>query len=458
VNFLQAVANVLAMAIERKETEERLEEVREAERSRIARDLHDEALQDLTDAVVEAQYAQSISEEPEPTRRLGRLVAALKRVGPQLRGAIYDLRLGREQDKPFDELLESLVELQRSMAPECDIRLEMRDGILSEPLGEKGTELLRIVGEALTNARRQSGAHNVWVGVWASEVKLYAEVEDDGRGFDVVEEPSAITAGMGTGGMRERARALGGVFKIESEPEKGTRVRFEMGLKKEREEPEEEEVRILLVEDHATLREALASTFKGEVGFEVVGQAGSLVEARRMLGEEQSVEMAVLDLGLPDGYGADLIKDLRETNPHAQALVLSASLDRAEIARAVERGAAGVINKMAHLDEVVDSVRRLRVGESLLPLEEVVGLLRYAGSRREEEYEAQQAIEKLTSREIEVLQALAEGLDSEGIAGRLHIGLRTERNHMANILSKLGVHSQLQALVFALRYGVVEIR
>jgi DNA-binding NarL/FixJ family response regulator len=106
---------------------------------------------------------------------------------------------------------------------------------------------------------------------------------------------------------------------------------------------------------------------------------------------------------------------------------------------------------------VVDSVRRLRAGETLLPLEEVVGLLRYAGSRREEEYEARQAIEKLTSREIEILQALAEGLDSEGIAHKLHIALRTQRNHMANILSKLGVHSQLQALVFAVRYGVLEI-
>jgi len=61
------------------------------------------------------------------------------------------------------------------------------------------------------------------------------------------------------------------------------------------------------------------------------------------------------------------------------------------------------------------------------------------------------------NREIEVLRALAEGLDSAGIANRLHISLRTERNHLANILSKLGMHSQLQALVFALRHGVVEI-
>jgi DNA-binding NarL/FixJ family response regulator len=128
-----------------------------------------------------------------------------------------------------------------------------------------------------------------------------------------------------------------------------------------------------------------------------------------------------------------------------------------ERAGAVERGAAGILNKTSHLDEVVDAVRRLRAGETLMPLEEVVDLLRFAGSRREEEHEARQVIARLTPRERDVLRALAEGLGSEGIAERLNISVRTQRNHMANILAKLGVHSQLQALVFALRHGVVEI-
>jgi DNA-binding NarL/FixJ family response regulator len=93
------------------------------------------------------------------------------------------------------------------------------------------------------------------------------------------------------------------------------------------------------------------------------------------------VDVAIVDLGLPDGYGADFIKELREKNP--QALVLSASLDRAEVARAVEAGAAGVLHKSAGMEEVVDAVRRLRAGETLMSLEEVVELLGFAGSRRE---------------------------------------------------------------------------
>jgi DNA-binding NarL/FixJ family response regulator len=98
------------------------------------------------------------------------------------------------------------------------------------------------------------------------------------------------------------------------------------------------------------------------------------------------------------GTEGDLIKELREVSPKAQALVLSAILDRRETASWVEAGAAGVLTKTANVEWVVYAVRRLRAGESLLPLEEVVKLLRFASSRREEEYEVHQPIEKLTPR------------------------------------------------------------
>jgi DNA-binding NarL/FixJ family response regulator len=213
--------------------------------------------------------------------------------------------------------------------------------------------------------------------------------------------------------------------------------------------------RVLLVEDHTSVREAIAATFELEPDFEVVGQAASLAEARGML---RDVDVALIDLRLADGYGADLIKELREVNPHAQALVLSASLDRADIARAVQSGAAGALNKGVHLLEVVDAVRRLRAGETLLPMDEVVELLRYAGLQEQKQHEQATMVERLTPREREVLQALADGLDSRQVAATLNITLRTERNHVASILSKLHVHSQLQALVLALRLGVVEVK
>jgi DNA-binding NarL/FixJ family response regulator len=194
--------------------------------------------------------------------------------------------------------------------------------------------------------------------------------------------------------------------------------------------------------------------FEREPGFTVVGQAGSLAEAREML---EGVDVAVLDFYLPDGFGSELIDDLHAASPHADALVLSAGLDPAGTARAVRSGAAGVLDKAVRLDEVLDAVRTLRAGGTLLSRDEIADLVSYDRLRREQERLDRQAIETLTEREMDVLRLLAEGLDSQAIARRLHISERTERNHVANVLAKLGVHSRLQALVFCLRYGVVEI-
>jgi PAS domain S-box-containing protein len=448
LNFMQAVANVLATVVERTQGEQKLQEVREAERRRIARDLHDEALQELTHALALAKGDAAGSTQAD---RANPLVPALKRVGEQLRGAIYDLRLEEQAGRPFAHLLEAVVALHGAMAVDCEVELDLRDGMPSRPLGSLGTELIRITGEALTNARRHASAQNIRVSTWGSEGRLFIEVADDGRGFNPDKTPDR---GTGISGMRERADLLGADLKIGSEPASGTRVRVEVALTEEH-QAAVEQVRLLLLEDHAAVRQAIASAFEQEPDFRIVGQAASLTEARRRL---EGVDVAVVDLGLPDGYGGELITELRKANPQAQALVLSASLDRAEIARAVESGAAGVLNKAAHLDEVVDAVRRLRAGETLLPMDEIVELLRFAERMRGQERLDRQAIEQLTAREREVLQALADGLDSQGVAERLHITIRTERNHIASILAKLGLHSQLQALVFALRYGVVEIR
>jgi DNA-binding NarL/FixJ family response regulator/signal transduction histidine kinase len=450
VNTMQAVANVLATAIRRVEYESRILEVRDNERRRIARDLHDEALQDLTDVIAQASTAVPGAGDAE--QRLARLAPALKRVGSQLRGAIYDLRLAGEESRPFPELLTALVELQRAMSTDCDIELELGAGAPSGPLGKSGTEILRIVAETIINARRHSNARRIRVVAAGSAKHLSVEISDDGRGFDTAATPTAA-GGSGIEGMRERAGLLDGDLEITSEPGAGTRVRLSVPLSRGH-DTADETVRVLLVEDHTAVREAIAAQFEREPGFDVVGQAASLAEARALLDEH--IDVAVVDLGLPDGNGSDLIKDLRHAHPRAEALVLSASLDRAQTAHAIESGASATLDKTAHLDEVVDAVRRLRAGETLLDLDEVIELLRFAGSRRAQEREHHQAIESLTPREHEVLQALADGLNSQTIADRLHITTRTQRNHVANILTKLGVHSQLQAVLLALRYDIVK--
>jgi DNA-binding NarL/FixJ family response regulator len=153
-----------------------------------------------------------------------------------------------------------------------------------------------------------------------------------------------------------------------------------------------------------------------------------------------------------------LIEELSATRPQIMTLVLSASLEAGRFARAIEAGAAGVLHKSTPIKEIIDAVRRLKAGEALLSPGEVIDMLRLVSRERQEKQEALQAIEKLTARERELLGALAEGLESREIAERLNITVETERTHMVNILHKLDVHSRLQALVFAARHGLVEIR
>ena len=212
--------------------------------------------------------------------------------------------------------------------------------------------------------------------------------------------------------------------------------------------------RVLLVDDHASFREMLAFVFDRQLEFEVVAQAGSLAEARCML---EGVDLAVVDLDLPDGNGMDLIAELHAVNPDGMVLVLTASPDREVHARVVQEGAAGVLHKSARVKDIIGAARHLIAGEPILSVNEVLELFRIAGRSRERDFESQRAIEELTPREREVLQALTDGLSDKQIAQRLSVSVGTVGNHFVNIFRKLGVRSRLQALVFALRHGIVDI-
>src|SRR3954451_19243949 len=370
VNFLRAIANVLHSAIERAQVAQQLRDVRDAERRRLARALHDETLQELGLALARAAHpapgAAGVDHE---------LVARLTRVREQVRAAIHDLRLDEPPDRSFPTLIAELVDLHRSRVPGVDCVIAA--DVPQHPPRDVAIHVLRSLGEALTNAGRHASASRVEVRVGLDGPALVVGVRDDGTGIDVLRPPDS-TGGHGIPGMRERAELLGGELRVERPPEGGALVELRVPLAQRR--GPADRVRVLLVDDHAAIREAIALAFAQDDEFIVVGQAGSLTEARDML---DGVDVAILDLELPDGDGADLIEDLHERDHRVQTLVLSAHADRASVARAVQKGATAVLGKTTHLHEVVSAVRRVRAGETLMQLEEVVELLRFAGRRRE---------------------------------------------------------------------------
>ena len=207
---------------ERKQAERKLEEIREAERNRLARELHDSTLQDIVYALQEVQVMQVVSGD-DLNPALEDTAEALKRSVEGLRGAIFELRLKETLESSLVSSLETLVDLNRRMARgRYELELFVEDDFPARLPNKTGQELTRLVQEALTNVRRHAEPNHVRVELGLDGGLAYVQVSDDGCGFD----SERTTTGIGRQSMRHRALELGGEFSVESAPGEGTRVRF----------------------------------------------------------------------------------------------------------------------------------------------------------------------------------------------------------------------------------------
>lgn len=213
-------------------------------------------------------------------------------------------------------------------------------------------------------------------------------------------------------------------------------------------------VRVCIVDDHASFRDSLAFMVGYQDDLEIVGQAGSLAEARAMVAST-AVDVALLDLDLPDGQGLELMPTIHSRNPAAAVIILTGSIRPESQALAIAAGAVGFLHKSTSVSEIVQAIRKVAGGQSLLSTSEAMSLMRRAAQHQARLQETQQILRELTPREREVLQALAGGLDNQAIADRLSLSVATVRTHVVRVLQKLNVSSRLQAALFAVRAGVV---
>jgi len=205
-------------------------------------------------------------------------------------------------------------------------------------------------------------------------------------------------------------------------------------------------VRVFLLDDHDVVRRGLRDLLEAE-GMEVVGEAGTAAEGLSRIPPTRP-QVAVLDVRLPDGTGVEVCREIRSRHPEIQCLMLTSFADDEALFQAIMAGAAGYLLKQLKGHDIVDAVRRVSEGQSLLDPAITARVLERLRKGPEED----EALARLTDQERRILELIAEGLTNRQIAERIHLAEKTVKNYVSNVLSKLGMERRTQAAVYAARH------
>ena len=213
---------------------------------------------------------------------------------------------------------------------------------------------------------------------------------------------------------------------------------------------EEKLIRVLVVEDHAVVREGLCSLLTARYGVQVVGEAADGFEAVEKARALQP-DVILMDLAMPRMTGLEAILKIRERDPDARILVLTSSGEEAKVSAVIKAGAMGFLLKDSSADDLAHAIQSVYRGNLSLPQElaqrMMAGILDRNGDAA--------PTEELTRRELEVLKCVAQGMSNAEIAEALSVSLPTVYSHVHNLLGKLNLTSRTQAALYAVEIGLV---
>ncbi|NGM11602.1 response regulator [Verrucosispora sioxanthis] len=205
-------------------------------------------------------------------------------------------------------------------------------------------------------------------------------------------------------------------------------------------------IRVFLLDDHEVVRRGLADLLHASGDIEVVGESGSALEAARRIPALRP-DVAILDARLPDGNGIDVCRDVRAVDSSIKGLILTSYEDDEALFAAIMAGASGYVLKQIRGTDLVDAVRRVAAGQSLLDPAITTRVLDRIRSGVEQPRELQ----SLTEQERRILEYVAEGLTNREIASKMFLAEKTVKNYVSSVLAKLGLERRTQAAVLATR-------
>ena len=207
---------------------------------------------------------------------------------------------------------------------------------------------------------------------------------------------------------------------------------------------EQTQIRVLSIDDHPLVREGLAALVNDQPDMRIVGQGSTGHEAIKLFRDLQP-DVALMDVRLPDISGIDAMITIRSEFPEARVLIVTSSEGDVEMQRALQGGARGYMLKSMPPKELLDAIRKVHAGKKAIPPEIATHLANHMSD------------EALTSREIEILQQVAEGNRNRDIAERLFISEGTVKVHIKHIMEKLGANDRTQAITIAVRRGIIHL-
>lgn len=443
----------------------RVLQAQEDERKRIARELHDETVQDLTSLLINLDVAERHLQETngDTANPLSRVRAIARRALDETRALAHSLRPPILDDVGLVAALEALGEEHTQtygMAVSVDAADE-QSTVPLEPYLE--TVLFRVAQEALTNACKHGHGREVRICLDVGEELATLTVVDNGQGFDPQQAGgSDCRGGLGLDGMRERAALVGGNLDIASAPGKGTRVTLHVPVvarsgdaplqSADVSHPQKtaaDVLRVVLVDDHAMVREGLKAILESHPNIRVIAE-GEDGQHAVTLAERLMPDVVVMDIAMPNLNGLDATRQIKRRFPSVKVLILTSHENRQYVTQIVKTGADGCLLKRSAGTELVTALETLRDGSRYVSPAVAGTVLDDYRVRIDRTGE-----DPLTEREREVVQLVAEGHTNHGIARKLGISIKTVETHRANVMEKLGAVDRTDLVKYAIRNGMI---